>query len=394
MPEFHEVSDLSLVTAILPRDSFEGVLEKVLLPEGINVLSLKARGTLLKDRWYQSFLPLLSPEQEIIQLLVPNGAVDRIMENIVGEGRLRLSGAGAIYNINCQEVVVSEEYPLKISETEAAVKRPIVRFKEDLVGIFCITQSEDSEAIARSAVQAGSHGPTIYYCEGRGIRDQLLLLRITKTAEKEFIQVVVDSCDADPVFNAMAEAGDLTAPGHGLIYSVPIEKGLINVASVYGPARHSASTQQIIAAIDDLSGGSDWRAQNVVDVERISGSRPSFNFLVRERQHRYLQDSRMLTCIARRTVSSVILDTALHAGAPAASIAYGKFIEHDAQLIRKGTRLNREKGIIKMILPPEKCAEIRQAIQETANQREFGELCFFTYPVHKALTYLGARNRE
>lgn len=390
MPDFREVSGYSIVSAILPRHTSADVIKNALLSEGFNALSISARGTLLKDRWYQSFLPVFNPEQVVVEVVVPDEAVNGIMEKIVSAGKLRLSGAGAIYSVRCLNVMVSEQYPLSTLESVGKDRRKtIIKVKENLVGIFCIAQPEDADAICRAAVQTGAPGPTVYYCEGRGLRDQLLLLRITKTAEKELIQVVVDRVDADPVFDAIAEAGHLTEPGRGLVYRVPIEKGLINVASVYGPTKHSASIQQIISAIDDLSGNSEWRAQAVIETERKSGTRSAFPFRAQWRPNRYLEGMEMLTCIASRKHTAVLTDRALSAGAPAASVAFGRFFEANAETTMTGARLNRERGLIKMILPPSSCVKIRDRLQEAADELDIRDIGFFTYSVPKALTYLG-----
>jgi nitrogen regulatory protein PII len=250
MSNLREAKGYSLVTAILPRHNSTRVIDAVLAQGNRNILALNARGTLIKERWYQSFLPVMNPEQEVVQILTPESEVDHVMRQIVSSGRLQLAGAGAIYSIKCDNIAVSEGYPLweeQDHETQLEEKTHL-SFKKDLTGIFCIAEGQMTETIARAAVQTGGPGPTISYCLGRGIRDRLLLLRIAKSAEKEFIQTVVENCDADPVFNAMANAGRIDEPGRGFIYRVPIEKGLNNIASVFGMARHSASFQQIVAS--------------------------------------------------------------------------------------------------------------------------------------------------
>ena len=269
MSNLREAKGYSLVTAILPRHNSTRVIDAVLAQGNRNILALNARGTLIKERWYQSFLPVMNPEQEVVQILTPESEVDHVMRQIVSSGRLQLAGAGAIYSIKCDNLAVSEGYPLweeQDHETQLEEKTHL-SFKKDLTGIFCIAEGQMTETIARAAVQTGGPGPTISYCLGRGIRDRLLLLRIAKSAEKEFIQTVVENCDADPVFNAMANAGRIDEPGRGFIYRVPIEKGLNNIASVFGMARHSASFQQIVAAIDDLKGDRHWRDQSVLDMD-------------------------------------------------------------------------------------------------------------------------------
>lgn len=391
MSKFREARDYSLVTAILPRHNSTRVIESVLARGNRNVLALNARGTLIKERWYQSFVPVMNPEQEVVQLLTPGSEVDHVMQQIVVAGRLQLAGAGAIYSVKCDDVAVSEGFPLweeQDHETQLE-ERTLLSFKKDLTGIFCINEGQMTETIARAAVQSGGPGPTISYCTGRGLRDRLLLLRIAKSAEKEFIQTVVENCDADPVFNAMAKAGRLDEPGRGFIYRVPIEKGLNNIASVFGMARHSASFQQIIAAIDDLKGDRHWRDQSVLDVDNSGGGFGLGFGPGKAKARKYLENFTMLTCVAKRTATEILTDAALSAGAPGVSISYGRFIESEAAHTSAGVRLNRERGIIKSALPPNQIGPIREAIQKAASDNEIGDICFYTHPVTKGLTYLG-----
>lgn len=391
MSDFRETGGYSLVTAILPRHTSTRVIDAVLAQSNRNVLALNARGTLIKERWYQSFVPVMNPEQEVVQLLAPESEVDHVMRQIVSAGSLQLAGAGAIYSIKCDNVVVSDGYPLREEKDHDArieEESPFI-FKKDLAGIFCIAEGQMAETIARAAVQTGGPGPTISYCLGRGIRDRLLLLRIAKSAEKEFIQTVVESCDADPVFNAMANAGRIDEPGRGFIYRVPIEKGLNNMASVFGMARHSASIQQIVSAIDDLKGDREWRDQSVLDMGDSGGGFGLGFGAGKLKQRKYLENFTMLTCVAKRTATETLTDAALSAGAPGASISYGRYIESEAAHTSAGVRLNRERGIIQSVLPPNKIGAIREAIQRAATDNNLDEICFYTHPVAKGLTYLG-----
>ncbi len=385
MNEFREISGRSLVTAVLPRNNSSAVIEAVLAEGGRSLLALNARGTLIKDRWYQSFVPVMNPEQEVIQFLAPDTEVDHVMRDVVSVGRLKLAGAGTIYSVRCDKVYPGRDYPLweDSSENEEVAKPSSTGFKKELAGIFCIAEGRMAETISRAAVDAGAPGPTINYCVGRGLRDRMLLLRIAKPAEKEFIRTVVDNCDAEPVFNAMANAGRIDEPGRGFIYQVPIDKGVNNIGSVFGVTRHSASFQQIIAAIDELKGGREWRDQSAVEPavsNRGTGMAARRGFLT---------DHTMLTCVAKRTAADTLTDAALSAGAPGVIVSEGRFMTSDAERTGQGVRLNKERTIIKTVLPAKTKDVVRKAMQTAASDTGVGEICFFTHPVAKALTYLG-----
>lgn len=391
MGDFTEANDFSLVTAILPRRNSPQVIDATLSKGDRNLIALNARGTMIKERWYQSIVPVMNPEQEVVQILAPESEVDHVMQDIISAGRLRLAGSGAIYSVKLDMVYASDAYPLwehRPHETQI-MEKTLVSFKRDLTGIFCIAEGQMTETVARAAVQAGAPGPTVNYCFGRGLRDRILLLRIAKSADKEFIQTVVENCDAEPVFNAMANAGRIDEPGRGFIYRVPIEKGVNNIASVFGVTRHSASFQQIVAAIDELKGGRDWRDQSVLDLAEASGGFGRAFGAGRAKPRAYLEDFTMLTCVAKRTAADPLTEAALSAGAPGISASYGRFVSSDAERTKTGVRLNRERALINTVLPPHKIEGILEAMKKAARDNEINEVCFYTHPVTKGLTYLG-----
>ena len=391
MNERLESAGYSMVTAILPRRNSARVIDATLDKGGRSLIAHNARGTLIKERWYQSLVPVMNPEQEVIEILAPDEEVDHVMQDIISAGRLRLAGAGAIYSVKCDKLIASPHYPLWEPRDHATkiLEKNLVSFKRDLTAIFCIAEGAMTETVSRAAVQAGSPGPTISHCMGRGIRDRHLLLRIAKSADKEFIQTVVENCDADPVFNAMANAGRIDEPGRGFIYRVPVDKGLNNIASVFGVTRHSASFQQIVAAIDELKGNRECRDQSVIDLAEASGGFGRTFGSGRTKPRQYLDDFTMLTCIAKRTAAEPLTDAALSAGAPGISVSFGRFIASDAERTRNGVRLNRERTLIKTALPPRKIPTIMEAMQSAATDNQLDEICFYTHPVSRGLTYLG-----
>ena len=392
MSDYLRPAPCSLVTCSLPRRTSGAVVERLLAQGARNLMAFDARATRVHNHWLGAFVPLLNSEQSVIMMWVPRNRVADIMRQVAGEGRLRLSGAGAIYSLPCDTTLCAPDYPVWPEEAPSAPDtdtRHLVRFKSGLTAIFCIAEKEFANAICRAAVHAGSHGPTVHLCTGRGLRDRSRLLRLVKTAEKEWIQVVVNDCDAEPVFTAMANAGRIDEPGRGFIFQAPLGEGLINLASVYGPARHSASIQQIISAIDDLKGDTHWRDQSVLDVP--SGGGPHGNrgrgLLLRER--RYLEDQTLLACTAGLSHADALWNAAVTAGAPGAILSTGRFIQADAKRTETGLRLNRERVLIQMVLPKDRIDTIRDAMIAVATAQKFGRLFFYTHPVPRALTYLG-----
>ena len=64
MSDFVDHHNVSVVTAILPQHGTNRVIEQVFAAGDRNTLLINARGTLVRDRWYQALLPVMSPENE------------------------------------------------------------------------------------------------------------------------------------------------------------------------------------------------------------------------------------------------------------------------------------------------------------------------------------------
>ncbi|MDJ0652674.1 MAG: P-II family nitrogen regulator [Xanthomonadales bacterium] len=389
MSEMIENHAVSIVTAVLPRRSSGRVINRVFNEGDPSVLLMQARGTLAKDRWYQSILPLVSPEKSILQFYVPDWEVDHIMEEVVDSGRLHMAGAGAVFSVPCEEFFHSSDLQLWSGGREQTDRRDASHtLKENLTAIFCIVQPEQSDVVARAAMQAGGHGPIVHYCEGRGLRDRLGWLRITKKRTKEELLLIVDNADADAVVEAMVSAGRIDTPGRGFLFRMPVEKGLISIASTYGSVRQQASMQQIVAAIDQLQGGTNWRDRSVI--EGVAAKSAGLKLFGKIRQRTALEDQVILSCVAARKVTPDIMRTVTRAGAPGANVAQAKFIEEACEKTSQGVRLTTERGIVHIVLERGHAETVARAVRDYIAEQGLTTACVYTQPVTRAHTYLGA----
>jgi nitrogen regulatory protein PII len=340
---------------------------------------------LIKDRWYQFFLPTLSPEQELIHFLVPESETDHLMEQIAMVGKLRLYGAGSIFACDVESLTATDDFPLwREGKYTYESKSFDIRFKSDLTAIIHIAQKGETDAITRAAIKAGAQGPTVSYIQGYGLRDRLGLLRITKQHEKELITAVVDSYDASAVFDAMAKAGRVNQPGRGFIYQVPIHKGLTNLASVFNPEKHSASIQQVIRAIDNMQGNTNWRANQLLIHD------PSAEEFKQDLSGT-IQDSVILNLICHRKDTEILVHEALEAGVPGASIHYWRLIESDAAQTSGGQRINREFGCIFFVLKKDTIHGVQEMLKEVISENDMKETCFFSIKAPVSKTFLGRK---
>ncbi|MFH1321685.1 MAG: hypothetical protein ABII90_13670 [Bacteroidota bacterium] len=382
MVQLNFQTDFTLVTAILPKHSVNRIIENAIPEQLVTAVEISARGSLVSDKWIQKFLPSVNPEQVVIELIVPDEYADTVMDNFIIAGKLHLSGGGAVYSIKCDKMLFIKPFNKDITINRISKQDEDFNYKKGLTGIFCIAQKDKSDHIARSAMKDGAPGPTVVFGQGRGIRDKLGLLRIAISPEKELIRVVVDNYDTEPVFESMVTEGKLDTPGMGFIYIMPIQKGLINIASVFGSKDQLATNHQIIKAIDDIRGGTAWRAHGAIDAESKDGSKDS-------KGRKFLSDLIRLSCVTERGKGDWLVEAAMNAGAPGASIAYGRKIGGEEQLGKTDIKLSKEVEIIELTLSPNKVDEIIAEMVEAADEDGNEDVYFYTQPVPKALTYLG-----
>lgn len=133
-----------------------------------------------------------------------------------------------------------------------------------LTGI--LSKAGSGEPLARVALKLGVCVPLVSRGAGTGIRDQLGLLRVTIPPEKELVHLVVPSHDAGGLFRLLIEGARLDRPGGGFLYQTPVRVGVVDPLLRIGRQEHAASMEQLIAAVDEIKGGSAWR-KRFADVE-------------------------------------------------------------------------------------------------------------------------------
>ena len=90
--------------------------------------------------------------------------------------------------------------------------------------ITCIVQRGVADDIITAAREAGAQGATVHYAKGMGIRERLGVLGVAVEVEKEVINIVVSTEQADKILEKIYLAGKLDTPGMGLVYITPLEK--------------------------------------------------------------------------------------------------------------------------------------------------------------------------
>jgi nitrogen regulatory protein P-II 1 len=268
------------------------------------------------------------------------------------------------------------------------LKGEATTLKEDMSLICAVVGHQQSDKVAKAAVNAGAHGPIVYYSEGRGIRDRLGWLRITKETEKEVLMVLADEADVEQVFNAMAKAAELHLPGRGFMYRLPITQGLFNLPGRVSNQRYTANMQQMINAIDHLAGHTDWRDQTVFAVGG-SGKGVGLNVAIANSSND--QPHVCLSAIAKRDDTQRLMDMMLDAGAPGLNLNFANFSAAQEGDLVAGARINQDYGILRCVVTRELAPSICNAISQQAEPAGITDLCLMQIAAPRVATYVPGR---
>lgn len=200
-----------------------------------------------------------SEPADVITFLASPEMADAALSLVIQAGRLDEPGRGTAVS---DELTVRASYA-GMTENSIPAQPASPRAYGDLAGITCIVQRGEGDAVARVALETGTCVPAVLFGIGTGLRDKLGLLRITIPAEKDVVVLLMGRDDAPAVMELMIEAGRLDEPGKGFIYSYELGRGIVNTQVNRGQSRQAASVEQIVAAIDEIKGGMDWRRKSL-----------------------------------------------------------------------------------------------------------------------------------
>jgi nitrogen regulatory protein PII len=203
---------------------------------------------------------LQSTPIDIYRFTVPRENTEAVVNCIINLAELHIPGRGTIFSQELMEF--SKEPPSinldKLSKTKCNIHDAVIL--NNLAYVICVLSGPGSgENLAKIALDLGVCVPLITIGTGNDIRDQLGLIRITISADKEIVHLVMPEQDSDSIIKLLIEQGRLDRPGKGFIYRTPVSLGLIDTRLKIGHQKYAASFEQIIAAIDQIKGGTTWR---------------------------------------------------------------------------------------------------------------------------------------
>lgn len=244
---------------------------------------------------------------------------------------------------------------------------------ENLTGICCIVVKGAGNDVAMVGLSTGTAVPDLSYGIGTGLRNRLGAWRILIPAEKEIANLVVRSDDAPTVMELMIAAGRLDEPGQGFIFEYPIDMGVLETKFTEGETRQAASIEQLIYAMDELKGSTDWRRKGLGDSGSAGQGR------------RYLTDLVDLTLICNEGCCERLTRDAMDAGAGGATMRKLKYVPLEGEAGEVSPA--RETSV--MTIPGAMVDKVGAALVEHGllEPAVSGELVM--NPVPRALTYLG-----
>ena len=194
----------------------------------------------------------------IYRMYVPSEYSEGIMRRIAEVTDLKMGGRGCIFS---QHIEMRRGAPLSFDteklERLCGKSRKIQAEEHTLVS--CIIPRGSGNALAQSVLELGVCVPIIFFGDGVGLRDRLGLMRITVPVEKEIIWFIVPRVDAELVEKTLIPRARLDVPGQGFLYKFNVHAPVVNLRVRQGKRVHAATMEQVIAALDEVQGSSDWR---------------------------------------------------------------------------------------------------------------------------------------
>ncbi|MDR3170018.1 MAG: hypothetical protein LBU17_00150 [Treponema sp.] len=268
-----EVSKISCAVDVNVIPLMDEALKDLGLPE---VLIQRAKQVCLIDRfaWF-GLRPATTPEETracIYRFRVPLQYEAGVMRRIAEAVDLFLPGRGSIY---AETITMLRGAPLEFDEeklsrlcTTEAQEKPSLSMDNYAV-LCCIVQRGMASSLAATVLEMGLCVPLISFGRGLGLRDRLGLLRVTIPVEKEVLYLVVPRFDAELIEGVIVHKARLDLPGQGFLYRRYVRALTVNIRVRRGKRRDAATMEQVIAALDQLRGSSDWRR---LDASRQSQS--------------------------------------------------------------------------------------------------------------------------
>ena len=303
----NEISSILCVADINVSGALDQCLKELELPE---VFIQRAKQMSLTFRHgFLGFRPSAKLEESralLYRIYVPKKFANGIIHYISDVTDIKMAGGGCLL---LQHIGHYRGEPLSFDEEKlenlGGKGRKLIRDDHSLV--CCTVPRGLANSLAEVVLELGICVPIVFYGNGVGLRDKLGLMRITVPVEKEIIWFLVPRSEVQLVEKTLIPLAHLDVPGKGFLYNFPVHAPVVNLRIMHGRRTHAATMEQVIAALDEVRGSSDWR--------RL-GSRKSGFFGVGEKTY----NARGLFFIGEEEDAEVFRKTAMENGARGATM--------------------------------------------------------------------------
>jgi hypothetical protein len=255
----NDFSTILCIADVNITDLLDKVLADLALPE---VFVHHAKQMFLVDkRGFFGLHPTTKLDESralFYRFCVPSKFEQGVMRRIAEATDLRMGGRGCILTYRN---TIQRGAPLHFDEEklETLCGSDDKLLPEDYVLICCTVPRGIGESLSAAVLELGVCVPIVFFGSGVGLRDKLGLLRITIPVEKEVIWFLVPRSDVELVEKTLIPRARLDVPGHGFLYKIFVHAPVVNLRVRQGKRVHAATMEQVIAALDEVRGSSDWR---------------------------------------------------------------------------------------------------------------------------------------
>jgi len=368
---------LSKISGIFHGGTTSSIVEALNAAGIVDLQLADARSPMLREKkgpFGIGFETVIAEDHaDFLSFLVPSKQEKTAMNLIASISGMGTPGSGTIF---CEDVRLIKYHDLcqeNFIDSPEAEKTFTMQTK--LMGICCIVYRGQGNHVARVALDTGTCVPCITFGIGTGLRDKLGLLRITIPAAKEVINLIASSDDAEAVMNMMIDAGKLDQPGKGFIFLYPVKKGIINRKVTRELPKHAASMEQIIAAMDEIEGGTGWRHRVMSDTMNDS-----------EKKRSYLENLTNLIVTCNEGRGNDLVKAAMNVGAAGATIIK---LKHISPSDSEQSKISPAREECNIVVGENQVPDIVDAIEKAGgfDDKTYGRI--LAHPIPKACTYLG-----
>jgi hypothetical protein len=278
------------------------------------------------------------------------------MNRIAEATDLKMGGRGCIFS---HQVSLLRGTPLVFDEEK--LDRLCGRTErlppEDYGIISCVVPRGVGDSLAAAVLELGVCVPVVFFGSGMGLRDKLGLLRITIPVEKELLWFLVPRSDAELVEKTLIPRARLDVPGHGFLYKAFVHAPVVNLRVRQGKRVHAATMEQVITALDEVRGSSDWRRLGARTGESSRNGDTGAN-------------NRGLFFIGEEEETDLFRRTAMQNGARGATMNHLEMRSYGAAASREdspegGSRESHSRELCDIIISPAVEGELLEAVRKT-----------------------------